>query len=33
VQFAAAAGALATTKRGAWDGLPTLDQLEAFLAR
>jgi fructokinase len=32
VQFAAAAGALATTKRGAWDGLPTPEQLEAFLA-
>jgi fructokinase len=32
VQFASAAGALATTKRGAWDGLPTTEQLEAFLA-
>ncbi|MDQ2652547.1 MAG: carbohydrate kinase [Chloroflexota bacterium] len=32
VQFASAAGALATTKRGAWDGLPTPEQLEAFLA-
>ena len=32
VRFAAAAGALATTRRGAWDGLPTLEQLEAFLA-
>jgi fructokinase len=31
VQFAAAAGALATTKQGAWDGLPTLRQLDAFL--
>lgn len=31
VQFAAAAGALATTRRGAWDGLPTPEQLEAFL--
>lgn len=31
VRFAAAAGALATTRRGAWDGLPTLEQLEAFL--
>jgi sugar/nucleoside kinase (ribokinase family) len=33
VQFAAAAGALATTRRGAWEGLPTPEQLEAFLAR
>ncbi len=33
VEFASAAGALATTKRGAWDGLPTPEQLEAFLAR
>lgn len=33
VEFASAAGALATTKRGAWDGLPTQEQLEAFLAR
>ena len=33
VLFASAAGALATTKRGAWDGLPTPDQLEAFLAQ
>lgn len=33
VQFAAAAGALATTQRGAWDGLPTPKLLEAFLAR
>ncbi len=32
VTFAAAAGALATTRRGAWDGLPTPDHLEAFLA-
>jgi fructokinase len=32
VEFASAAGALATTKRGAWDGLPTPEQLEAFLA-
>ena len=33
VQYASAAGALATTRRGAWDGLPTPEQLEAFLAR
>ena len=32
VRFAAAAGALATTRRGAWDGLPTPEQLETFLA-
>lgn len=32
LRFAAAAGALATTRRGAWDGLPTTEQLEAFLA-
>lgn len=32
VRFAAAAGALATTRRGAWDGLPTPEHLEAFLA-
>lgn len=30
-RFAAAAGALATTKRGAWDGLPDRRQLAAFL--
>jgi fructokinase len=33
VEFAAAAGALATTRRGAWDGLPTPEHLEVFLAR
>ena len=33
VQYAAAAGALATTRPGAWDGLPNRAQLEAFLAR
>jgi fructokinase len=33
VEFASAAGALATTRQGAWEGLPTLEQLEAFLAR
>lgn len=33
VQFAAAAGALATTRHGAWAGLPTPDHLEVFLAR
>ena len=31
VEFASAAGALATTRRGAWDGLPSRAQLEAFL--
>lgn len=33
VEFASAAGALATTRRGAWDGLPTREQLDAFLGR
>ncbi|MCC6315343.1 MAG: carbohydrate kinase [Thermomicrobiales bacterium] len=32
LRYAAAAGALATTKPGAWDGLPTVAQLDAFLA-
>jgi fructokinase len=32
VRYAAAAGALATTKPGAWEGLPDRRQLEAFLA-
>ncbi len=32
VRYAAAAGALATTRRGAWDGLPNRSQLDAFLA-
>jgi fructokinase len=31
VRFASAAGALATTQRGAWDGLPTRERLETFL--
>ena len=31
VRYASAAGALATAKRGAWEGLPTRQQLEAFL--
>ncbi len=31
VTFAAAAGALATTRQGAWDGLPSRGQLDAFL--
>ena len=31
LRFAAAAGALATTRPGAWEGLPTRAQLEAFL--
>jgi fructokinase len=33
VRYAAAAGALATTRPGAWDGLPDRAQLDAFLAR
>jgi fructokinase len=33
VRYAAAAGALATTRPGAWDGLPNRAQLDAFLAR
>ncbi len=32
IRFAMAAGALATTKAGAWPGLPTTDAVEAFLA-
>ena len=32
VRYAAAAGALATTRPGAWDGLPNRAQLDAFLA-
>jgi sugar/nucleoside kinase (ribokinase family) len=32
VRYAAAAGALATTRRGAWEGLPARAQLDAFLA-
>jgi sugar/nucleoside kinase (ribokinase family) len=32
VCYAAAAGALATTKPGAWDGLPTAMELDAFLS-
>lgn len=31
LRSAAAAGALATTRHGAWDGLPTRDELDAFL--
>ena len=31
VRYAAAAGALATTKRGAWDGLPDRQTLDQFL--
>jgi fructokinase len=31
LQYAAAAGALATTKAGAWDGLPTTADLDSFL--
>ncbi|MBA3451063.1 MAG: hypothetical protein H0T18_07620 [Chloroflexia bacterium] len=31
VRYAAAAGALATTRSGAWDGLPNRTQLDAFL--
>ena len=33
VRYAAAAGALATTRPGAWDGLPNRAELDAFLAR
>jgi fructokinase len=33
VRYAAAAGALATTKHGAWAGLPTRQQLDEFAAR
>jgi len=33
VRYAAAAGALATTRPGAWDGLPNRAQLDTFLAR
>lgn len=33
VRYAAAAGALATMRPGAWDGLPNRAQLDAFLAR
>lgn len=32
IQYAAAAGALATTRRGAWEGLPTSGELQTFLA-
>jgi len=32
LRYAAAAGALATTQPGAWDGLPTAPELDAFLA-
>ena len=32
VRYAAAAGALATTRPGAWDGLPNREQLDMFLA-
>ncbi|MBA2598104.1 MAG: hypothetical protein H0V00_15880 [Chloroflexia bacterium] len=31
IRYAAAAGALATTRRGAWDGLPNQSQLASFL--
>jgi sugar/nucleoside kinase (ribokinase family) len=31
VRYAAAAGALATTQPGAWDGLPSRAQLDAFV--
>lgn len=33
IRFAAAAGALATTKHGAWEGLPTRLQLDEFVNR
>ena len=32
IRYAAAAGALATTRRGAWEGLPGREQLHQFLA-
>jgi sugar/nucleoside kinase (ribokinase family) len=32
-RFAAAAGALATTRPGAWDGLPTRQHLDDFLSQ
>ena len=32
LRYAAAAGALATTRRGAWEGQPTAAELDAFLA-
>jgi sugar/nucleoside kinase (ribokinase family) len=32
LQYASAAGALATTRHGAWEGLPSRRQLDAFLA-
>jgi sugar/nucleoside kinase (ribokinase family) len=32
IRYAAAAGALATTRRGAWEGLPTGSELQCFLA-
>ena len=32
VRYAAAAGALATTRPGAWDGLPTRAELDRFAA-
>jgi sugar/nucleoside kinase (ribokinase family) len=32
IRYAAAAGALATTRRGAWEGLPTSSELRSFLA-
>ena len=32
IRFAMAAGALATTKAGAWPGLPAAEAVEAFLA-
>lgn len=32
IRYAAAAGALATLREGAWDGLPTRAELDAFLA-
>jgi fructokinase len=33
IRYAAAAGALATTKRGAWEGLPSRRDLKDFLAK
>ena len=32
IRYAAAAGALATTRRGAWEGLPTSSELHSYFA-
>jgi ribokinase len=33
LRYASAAGALATTKAGAWEGLPARAELDAFVAQ